>query len=325
VAYTPAGRSLTEAHRRAQSRIGSTLVAQVLGAWALVDIEDVERTSIRWLRIVLPLVVTARRESIRTAQSYYTAFRAIEAPRAPLFTPPRPEPLDIERIRKSLLITGPGRLQGRVKAGDLPEIAMQKAQVAVARAAQRQALDGGRERILTLVETDRAAFGWARATSGSCCYFCAMLAARGGVYKSERTAGFDPHDGCNCTAKPMYRRAQALPPGSQGFQELWAEHTKGLSGHDARLAFRRAYEGREAPPGWEPGCATTRPRPPKPGGADSPKNPVADPIARAKAERTSLEQAHEELLRRKAAGEDVDAPLKWQRERLAKLAALIGG
>lgn len=328
MAYTPAGRTLTEAHRRAQSRIGSTLVAQVLSAWRLIDLEYFDRSSRAFLRVVVPLVVASRRESVRTASTYLTAFRAVEAPNAPRLTLPAPEPMDIERIRKSLIITGPGRLQGRVRAGDLPEIATRKAQVAVARAAQRQALDGGRERVLRAVESDRTAFGWARATSGSCCYFCAMLASRGAVYKSERTAGFDPHDGCNCEPEPIYRRAQPLPPATQGFAEQWADATEGLSGHDARLAFRRAYEGREAPPGWEPSHArtNTRPKPPKPGGASAPEpspETKAERLAKAKAEHRALGESYKTLLARQEAGEDVSTPLAWQRDRMDKLLGII--
>lgn len=44
-----------------------------------------------------------------------------------------------------------------------------------------------------------AVLGWARVLTGERnCSFCAMLASRGAVYKSEKTAGFEPHDRCDC-------------------------------------------------------------------------------------------------------------------------------
>lgn len=41
--------------------------------------------------------------------------------------------------------------------------------------------------------------GWARVLVGEVnCAFCAMLASRGAVYKSEKTAGFEAHGKCDC-------------------------------------------------------------------------------------------------------------------------------
>jgi hypothetical protein len=57
---------------------------------------------------------------------------------------------------------------------------------------------------------------WARETRGDCCYFCALMAARGAVYKSEGAAGGDAnarftgegafkfHNNCHCVAVPVF-------------------------------------------------------------------------------------------------------------------------
>jgi hypothetical protein len=49
---------------------------------------------------------------------------------------------------------------------------------------------------------DPQAIGWRRVASGGC-KFCAMLAARGAVYK-ESTARFAAHTNCHCTAAPAF-------------------------------------------------------------------------------------------------------------------------
>lgn len=326
MAYTPVGKKLTEAHRTEQARIGTRLTRQLLAAWYLIDPNDIETSTRNWLSLVLPTVLIARRDSAVVAGRYVERFRVAELGGMGKFRVPPPDGPDIERIRKSLIVTGPGKLQSLVRAANTPERAEKVARASSARAAQRHALDGGRDHIRAAVEADRGAVGWARVTSSSCCHFCAMLAARGGIYKSEKSGGFDPHDGCNCTVEPMYRRAQPLPGPSEEYLKLWYESTEGLSGADARIAFRRAIEGREPPAGWEPRrTASTRARPPKPGSAGGKKQgaPKVDPAVRARAELSALEDAREKLLRRQRAGEDVSGPLKWQDDRIARLRASI--
>lgn len=73
-----------------------------------------------------------------------------------------------------------------------------------------------------------------------------MLASRGGVY-SRRSVDFPAHDGCSCSAEPVWSREQE-PPEVLALRRLWEESTAGLSGRDALNAFRRALEGRPARP-----------------------------------------------------------------------------
>lgn len=108
--------------------------------------------------------------------------------------------------------------------------------------------DVGRATILDTVHQDRKARGWARipepaeSHSGTCA-FCAMLSARGATYKTERSADFKAHDGCNCHPEPVFN---AYEPTAQirEWQALWSQSTKGMSGRNARAAFRQAIEGR---------------------------------------------------------------------------------
>lgn len=320
MAETPAGRALTEAHRLAQARIGAQIVAQMLRAWRLIDFNDIEATTTSWLSVALPLVTSLRAQSDSLSAAYLTRFRAAEVGSPASWAPALAPAADIAALRKSLIVTGPARLQNGVRAAMPLDAAVRTAQVAVARSAKRLVLDGGRDRIEASIAADRTALGWARATSSGCCAFCAMLASRGGVYKTERSGGFRPHDGCGCTPEPIYRRGAALPAGSEGFQDLWYRSTRGLSSDDAQVAFRRAIEGRDAPEGWDPRRTSTRARPPLPAAAGGDGvSAAADPQARARAELSALEKRHDELLSRQAAGEDVSGPLAWQEDRMARL------
>jgi hypothetical protein len=115
--------------------------------------------------------------------------------------------------------------------------------------AYRYTADGGRFTIQNTAEHDRTALGWARVTDGNPCYFCAMLASRGPVYKSQSSAllradGRKYHNGCGCTAEPVYNRDQPWPGDARRYQQLWKTSTAGLRGKAAINAFRRAHEGR---------------------------------------------------------------------------------
>lgn len=108
----------------------------------------------------------------------------------------------------------------------------------------RLVLDGGRGTITTNVDRDPKCIGYQRQASGACCAFCAMLT--GNVYASAASAGEgdDWHVKCQCSAVPVYSQNQPAPPNSDAYGALWNESTRGLSGNDARIAFRRAIEGR---------------------------------------------------------------------------------
>lgn len=51
---------------------------------------------------------------------------------------------------------------------------------------------------------DPKATGWGRVASAGCCSYCAMLAGRGSVYRTQHTATFCPHTSCRCVAAPAW-------------------------------------------------------------------------------------------------------------------------
>ncbi|MGW2089665.1 VG15 protein [Streptomyces sp. NPDC001880] len=209
--------------------------------------------------------------------------------------PAADEEADEHRAATSLVVTGPvqaqrgiDRLQRSQQRGRLDDVdfladlnaVMRDAGARAAGAADRDAQMGGRDLLDAYVRADRAVLGWARVTAPNPCWFCAILASRGAVYRSawtaryrgsgsgRRTLGADLpqgwedwspsrladweasrgvnrfHDNCHCTLIPVYSREDWIPPESQAFRELYYESTRGLSGPAARAAFRAAVEAR---------------------------------------------------------------------------------
>ena len=197
-----AAHRLTEAHRLAQARLGARTVAQMLAAWNILDVEDLEATTGPWLQAAVPLVQAQHRQSAILAADYMRAFRAVQlgtltGPTAVLAE------FDPKRVTTSLTVTGPVSLKAAMARGVDLATAADTAQARSAAAGMRQSLAGGRETIAATTTADPRAVGYVRVTSDKACEFCSMLADRGAVY-SDDTAHFDAHDGCSCSGEPVY-------------------------------------------------------------------------------------------------------------------------
>lgn len=144
----------------------------------------------------------------------------------------------------SLTVTGPVGQKSKAGRGKLLQVARDESFVAASGAASRHVLTGGRRSLLTLVENDTRAIGWIRVTDGDPCSWCALLAGRGPVYRTEQSAGFSAHDACACQAEPVYSRDTLWPGRAAEFRRLYREVTTGTTGRDSINAFRRAYEQR---------------------------------------------------------------------------------
>lgn len=173
--------------------------------------------------------------------------------------------LDRNRAIVSLVSTGPGEVAHRIpstvtvnvsqtqapETQVLEQQASRAGEVKSTGVAVRTALDGGRQVIRRAVELDHEAIGWARVLNISPCYFCAMLASRGAVYKANSfaasTKAFDGagvakvHDFCRCGLRPVYSYADFRDPTAVELSRQWDQHTDGFGGQDAINAFRRNY------------------------------------------------------------------------------------
>lgn len=239
MAATAQARRITEAHRLAQAQLGARVVQAMRFVWPLLDADDLDGSFERWLTASRSIVDGQRVVSARLAATYVSTFKALElgaSPAAPLVLA---ETVPTAAVATSMLVTGPASVKSAVGRGVQVAQAMDTARARSAAAAMRHVLGGGRDTIAETVGADRQALGWGRAVSGRGCAFCAMLASRGPVY-SEATVAFDAHDGCSCSAEPVYREDAAWPAGSERYQSMWNEATAGLSGQDAINAFRRS-------------------------------------------------------------------------------------
>ncbi|MEZ5152115.1 VG15 protein [Rhodococcus zopfii] len=127
------------------------------------------------------------------------------------------------------------------------------ASVTVARSTRSPQLTPIREK--ERATSEGVELGWARVLTGrESCPFCAMLASRGPMYKSEQTAliasgargprrGEEFHDGCDCVAKLVYKgRDWEGRREFERLEDLWIASTGSLSGEAERRAFYHAYE-----------------------------------------------------------------------------------
>lgn len=247
MAVTAEGARLTEAHRAAQGRLSAATLRDVVAVWRLLDPAALDRSFPTYARTAAALIAARRSESASLSAAYLRAFRHAEGVTAPLSVA-LAEALASEAAMTSLLVTGPVAVKVAVRAGQPVERATATALTQAAGAVLRHVQNGGRETIDRTVERDERALGYARVTDGRPCAFCAMVASRGAVYKSETTAqyrddGRKYHDKCGCGVEPVYARdGYALPGAAAKWADLWSEATAGHSGDAAIAAFRAAYK-----------------------------------------------------------------------------------
>lgn len=237
------GDALTEAHRLAQLGVSSEVVAAAARLWPLLDPTRLDSTFPVWAEAVLALVAEGKLRSAGLAAAYVEALRDVEGPGRT--TVEALSALSREQAMTSLLVTGPVAVKVGIRAGKPLEQAVSASLVQSAGAMIRLVQQGSRDTITNAVATDEAAVGYARVTDGHPCAFCALLASRGAVYRSEATASFRAHGHCGCQPKPLYdASAPTHSPQAEKWYAQYKEASKGLSGEDAIRAFRRAYEGR---------------------------------------------------------------------------------
>lgn len=260
MADTRAGQRLTERHRTQQVALRAVFLHEMQRLWPLLDPLRLDATAAAWLDLMLDLMIGFHRQSAMVSLTYYDRFRAAETGEDDYSTEGLADlvPLNLDAARGSLIATGPAHIKHQTMRGTTIDEATSTGLVLVSGSASRHVLNGGRGGIVTAAERDKRTVGWMRVTRPDCCYWCAMLASRGPVYKdkataeratlrSETRAGLEYHDNCVCTAEPMYR---GLPPeewpmAHQDFLELWKDtKDKRKPGQSHINAFRAAYNAR---------------------------------------------------------------------------------
>lgn len=248
MASTPEAAALTEAHRRGQLALRAATLQDFLTIWRAFAIGDIAGT---WPAVEAALVALIQARwavSAGLAASYYQQFRAAEGVTDDVVTRLAPVPSVAE-------IAGPLQIIGPKQAGRLVALARPDAAAVtltnVAGEVSRQTLNGGRTTILDTADADPVALGYARVTDGNPCSFCALLASRGPVYRTERAAKLDRsgekyHRKCGCSAEPVFDRNAAWPGKGREYAEIYkqAKRNARKSGDDVTIEFRRLIEGR---------------------------------------------------------------------------------
>jgi len=158
---------------------------------------------------------------------------------------------DLAELRRSLLTTGPYRIQGLVKEG--MSVKQAKAQILTLHksVAADRAVEGGREVLGQSIHEDKLALGYARLPKPNACAFCVMLASRGAVYSKDtvlrttsrakhRGPGVQYHEKCGCSMVPLFDTDQKLPDLVVSAEQEWFLHTDGVPSQDALKVFRAA-------------------------------------------------------------------------------------
>lgn len=243
MARTAAGRQLTEWHQKQQVALSDALVSDVGKLWKLWSPSD-SASYEAFETAMLLLIQNRASNSAAIAAKYVEFFRAIDGPTAAarkIATVPLAAGATKEQIRKSLAVTAQATVLRALEAGEPFEKAMQTGLASVSGSASRLMLQAGRDTILEEVERDSHIVGYTRVAGADACAFCAMVASRGPVYKTESTAGkFNAwHDHCNCGVEIVYKDSE-WPAHSREYQDLWYESGGTLKG------FRRALHQKQA-------------------------------------------------------------------------------
>jgi hypothetical protein len=241
MARTAEGAVLTRKHYLTQLAIRAGASRDVTRLWATVDPTNLTATFDPVAHGITVLARTRHRDSAGTAAGYQERFRKAEQVGGKALVRLAPQLVASDALG---LIRGAG-LSGIInarKAGQSPQAAARNGLVKVIGQTARLVLGGGRDTIIGAVAEDPRTARWQRITSGQPCDFCAMLAIRGAVFGSEESADFETHDHCSCAVEAAYE-GSALPLTSQALRSQWDTVTAGLSGDDARNAFRQSLTG----------------------------------------------------------------------------------
>jgi hypothetical protein len=224
VAATPAGAALTTAYRGQQLAAQAGSLRQLIVLWRAVDVTNLSDTIDVFAHAAALLGGQGFDASAISAVRYVAEFRQAEIGAT----------IAVQQARRPSQAYIAGQIRGAAlsgiidarRAGKSVDFAGRNGLVKAVGTFGRIVLGGGRKTIEQAVAADRRALGWMRATSGSPCTFCRMLASRGATYKTERSADFKPHDHCSCTPEPLYEETDVTRGAAARGEEFSQEYQR---------------------------------------------------------------------------------------------------
>lgn len=221
------------ARRHMQQQVRDVARLQVILAelWdRTMDPADIDGSFLRFQAQASAVIKAGRRSGELSAQEYYDAAKVLAG-----YDKPAPDvefqPTETKANRAALHATSVANAKKAIANGTPADQALTAAKAAMLRSAKRRILEAPRRRILALADADSDTRGWARVSDGKPCHFCAMLLGRGPVY-SAGTASFSAHDGCGCSAKPVFKndRTGGWDPTSRRLNDLYEASTRDVGG-----------------------------------------------------------------------------------------------
>lgn len=228
-------------HQATQAGLVEAIRPVVGEAWGSLDTGNLRRSLPTFVDHVRAIVHRYGPASAALSTRFYRTQRREAGIRGSITVRHAPLPDDRQVDRTVRWATGPLWSADPAYASDNLEAARSN----VLGAVDKLILDVGRDTVLGAVQNDRKARGWARVPEGGSCAFCALLATRGAVYRTEQRADFRSHDHCRCVAEPIFVEYEPSARVRE-LQALYRQATAGVSGGKAmRAAFRRALAASE--------------------------------------------------------------------------------
>lgn len=242
-------------HYAAQFALSAAVAAQMRKLWPSLDPERLAATVPTLVRGGVAVGGQAASAAIAVAADYYEDLRFESIPgrfQVPVIDAPTSRTVEsaLDRATADML----AQIPSLVDELYLAEITTQIQSSADA-ALQELIADAAIDELFTSMESDREALGWARVTRADACAFCRMLATRGPVYLTERSANFRAHvpiNGrggvCKCQVEPLFGKHYEAPAHIRSDMAVWERVTADAPMGEAFNEFRRAIEGRSDGP-----------------------------------------------------------------------------
>ncbi|MGW5735726.1 MULTISPECIES: VG15 protein [Streptomyces] len=203
------------AFRLAQAKLGMAVAKAVAELFKGVSPLDLIDNAGEWANSYADIVVDYREQSRKLARKFYKDLRRIQGATTPMTWPPVDKLAERREAVSSFLVHGPLTVDREIKRHpnadlndpkfirDLDAI-MTKAASKSASDAARLTENGGRHALHEAVASDKGAIGYYRQAQAGACAFCLMLASRGVVYKTRKSAQHGDYIGAD--GKPAYHR-----------------------------------------------------------------------------------------------------------------------
>lgn len=270
----PVQESPTHLHLAAQITVAQQAAQRVPNPLALLDLQDIRATTPRLAQVAKAISDAYGKASIQLAIRRFLQARQDAGRTAPPRLALIPQPT-IEQIRPQVewAVSGlygplndePVTVGGKLYApvADRQATALSEFQGVL----DRLVSDQGRDQMIDSVKQDTEAVAWARVPEPDCCYFCALLATRGAVYKADSFAGAQgkfanhadrpsdvkTHDHCRCHVEPVFniyepsaqiREWEALYADSKSVPGLTRQGKRRNASQARILGFRNAFDAK---------------------------------------------------------------------------------